>query len=251
MTAALFARIAREKRLILVPLVVAVLVNAVMVAAVVVPLSRRVAGAEAREAQSVTALRAAEQDRLSAASTQQRKARAEQDLKRLYGTILPAGMSDARRQTYVRLARLASDADLQSQRRIEELQEPKAIGQEPKPVLTRLEITMVLRGEYDSVRQFIRDIEASETFITIDDVSLAEGSEPGSPWSSASCCRRISALGHHEAPDSSSADRARRVGRGPAGRGVVADECPGCGRRVGRRPRGAGPGFGDGTGVHG
>ena len=181
MTTTLLMRIAREKRLLLIPLAVALLVNVVLAVAVVMPLSRSVAGAESREAQAAAALRVAERDRAVVKATQEQNRRAAEDLARLYSTVLPAGMSEARRQTYVRLARLASDADLRSQRRLEELQEPKAGGQGPSPVLTRLEITMVLRGEYDSVRQFIRDVEASEEFITIDDVSLAEGSEPGSP----------------------------------------------------------------------
>jgi Tfp pilus assembly protein PilO len=181
MTVALLTRIAREKRLVFVPLVVTLLVNVVLAVAVVLPLSRRVAGAETREAQAMAALQIAERDRAAQAATLQTKQQAEQDLGRFYGSILPASMIEARRQTYVRLARLASDADLQSQRRIEELQVPKPAGTGPGPVLTRLEITMVLRGEYDSVRQFIRDVETSEEFITIDHVSLAEGTEPGSP----------------------------------------------------------------------
>jgi Tfp pilus assembly protein PilO len=181
MTLALLTRIAREKRMVFVPLVVALLVNVVLAVAVVLPLSRRVAGAEDREARAVAALRIAESDRATQSATLQNKERAEKDLGRFYSSILPANMIEARRQTYVRLARLASDADLQSQRRIEELQVPRGRGTGPGPVLTRLEITMVLRGEYDSVRQFIRDVEASDEFITIDHVSLAEGTEPGSP----------------------------------------------------------------------
>jgi Tfp pilus assembly protein PilO len=181
MTLALLTRIAREKRMVFVPLVVALLVNVVLAVAVVLPLSRRVAGAEDREARAVAALRIAESDRATQSATLQNKERAEKDLGRFYSSILPANMIEARRQTYVRLARLASDADLQSQRRIEELQVPRGRGTGPGPVLTRLEITMVLRGEYDSVRQFIRDVEASDQFITIDHVSLAEGTEPGSP----------------------------------------------------------------------
>jgi len=181
MTGVPVARIVREKRLAIVPLAVAVVVNAVLAAGLVAPLAGRVANAEGREAHAVTALNAAEQERDTAATIRERKDRAERDLGRFYTAVLPADMSAARRQTYVRLARLASDADLQSQRRTEELQPPRVTGSAPGPVLTRLEITMVLRGEYENVRQFIRDVEASSEFITIDNVALAEGPEPGSP----------------------------------------------------------------------
>jgi Tfp pilus assembly protein PilO len=174
-------RIAREKRAAFVPLAAGLVINALLAALVVLPLSQRVATAETRQAQSVATLQAAERDQATAASTLRNKQHAERDLATFYGRVLPADMSEARRQTYVSLAQLASDAELQYQRRLEEVQVPRESGQGPQPLLTRLEITMVLRGEYDSVRQFIRDIEASEEFIAIDNVSLVEGSEPGSP----------------------------------------------------------------------
>jgi Tfp pilus assembly protein PilO len=181
MTFRTLARIARERRAVFVPLMAALVANGLLAGLVVYPLSQRVKAAESRESGALAELKAAERDHATAAGTLERKQRAEADLGRFYTSVLPAGMSQARRQTYVRLARLASEADLRSQRRLEELQEPRVTGQGPSPVLTRLEITMVLRGEYDSVRQFIRDVEASEEFIAIDDVSLAEGAEPGSP----------------------------------------------------------------------
>ena len=40
---------------------------------------------------------------------------------------------------------------------------------------------MVLKGHYESVRQFIRDIEASDRFIIIDNVGITEGAEAGQP----------------------------------------------------------------------
>lgn len=175
------ARIGREKRRVVLPLVAAVAANVLLAALVVYPLSQRVRSAELRATTAADGLSSAERDQQAALATRERKDRAEQDLARFYAGVLPTGMSEARRQTYVKLATLASDADLRSQRRIEELQDPRGGGQGPSPVLTRLEITMVLRGEYDSVRQFIRDVEASPEFIAIDNVSLVEGSEPGSP----------------------------------------------------------------------
>ncbi len=175
------ARIGREKRRVVIPLVAAVAANVALAALVVYPLSQRVRSAELRATAAADGLSLAERDHQAALATRERKDRAEKDLARFYAGVLPTGMSEARRQTYVKLATLASDAELRSQRRLEELQEPRGGGQGPSPVLTRLEITMVLRGEYDSVRQFIRDVEASPEFIAIDNVSLVEGSEPGSP----------------------------------------------------------------------
>ena len=177
----LLGRIVREKRAVLVPLAFGLVVNVALSAMVVLPLSRRVQSAEGMEAQANRVLRAAELDQAAATLVLDRKVRAEADLSRFYTKVLPADLSAARRQTYVRLAQLARDADLQYQRRLEEVQPPRTSGTGPAPVLTRYEIAMVLRGEYDSVRQFIRDVEASEEFLSIEDVSLAAGAEPGSP----------------------------------------------------------------------
>jgi Tfp pilus assembly protein PilO len=101
-------------------------------------------------------------------------------LQRFYREILPLDLPGARRATYVLLARLARDAELQYQRRMEDTEVPRAGEQSGLTTLARFAITMVLKGEYESVRQFIRDIEASDAFIVIDNVALAEGTEPGS-----------------------------------------------------------------------
>lgn len=91
-------------------------------------------------------------------------------------------MAGARRSTYVHLAQLAKDAELQYQRRQEEPREPKATEQNgPVSRLTRFDITMVLKGHYESVRQFIRDVEASDRFIVIDNVGISEGADTGQP----------------------------------------------------------------------
>lgn len=181
MTAALLRRIARERRVLLVPLVTALLANALLAALAVLPLARRAEAAERNGASAEATLRAAEAEHATAVATLERKSRAEADLDHFYANVLPADVSGARRQTYVRLADLAREADLQYLRRLEEVLAPRAQGAGPAPVLSRFEITMVLRGEYDGVRQFIRDVEASEEFVSIDDVTLAEGNEPGSP----------------------------------------------------------------------
>jgi Tfp pilus assembly protein PilO len=181
MTFALLKRIGREKRVFIVPLAVALLVNVLATVLVVLPLAARVRAVEGQATQAAAAFRAAAAEHATAVATLEHKRQAEQDLRHFYTKVLPPDASGARRQTYVRLAKLAADADLRYLRRLEEVQEPRATASGPAPVLSRFEITMVLRGEYDSIRQFIRDVEASEQFVSIDDVSLAEGTEPGSP----------------------------------------------------------------------
>jgi hypothetical protein len=145
-------------------------------------MSERVAEAEARQTVAIQELGAAQRELAAATATLGDKSRAEVDLKTFYADVLPPDMAGARRSTYVHLAQLAKDAELQYQRRQEEPREPKATDQNgPVSRLTRFDITMVLKGHYESVRQFIRDVEASDRFIVIDNVGLSEGAETGQP----------------------------------------------------------------------
>ena len=89
-------------------------------------------------------------------------------------------MAGARRATYLHLAQLARDAGLEYQRRLEESSEPRAGDGDAAPSLARFDITMVLEGDYEGVRQFLRDVEASDGFIVIDNIGLAEGTDRSS-----------------------------------------------------------------------
>jgi len=174
------ARVFRDRRAVILPLAVALLVNLGIGALVVFPSSERVARAEQQELVALQDLAAAQREFGAANRTLQDKTRAEADLKKFYAEVLPAGMVGARRATYVHLARLAQDAGLQYQRRLEESRDPKQGDSATTSALTRFDITMVLKGDYEGVRQFIRDVEASDGFIVIDNVGLAEGSDPES-----------------------------------------------------------------------
>jgi Tfp pilus assembly protein PilO len=173
-------RVFRDRRAVILPLAVALLVNLGIGAMVVFPSSERVARAERQELVALQDLAAAQREFAAANRTLQDKTRAEADLKQFYTEVLPADMVGARRATYVHLARLAQEAGLQYQRRLEESREPKQGDSATTSALTRFDITMVLKGDYEGVRQFIRDVEASDGFIVIDNVGLAEGSDPES-----------------------------------------------------------------------
>ena len=175
-------RVLREKRAVILPLAVVLALNLIIGILVVLPMSERVAEAEARQTVAIQELGAAQRELAAATATLGDKSRAEVDLKTFYADVLPPDMAGARRSTYVHLAQLAKDAELQYQRRQEEPREPKATDQNgPVSRLTRFDITMVLKGHYESVRQFIRDVEASDRFIVIDNVGISEGAETGQP----------------------------------------------------------------------
>ena len=172
-----FRRAFLERRAIILPLAAALLVNAVIFGFVVYPSSGRVARAEQREQLALQELTAAQREFGAATRTQRDKVRAEEDLQKFYSEILPADMAGARRATYLHLAQLARDAGLQYQRRLEESREPSESVQDRAPTLARFDITMVLEGDYEGVRQFLRDVEASDGFIVIDNIGLAEGTD--------------------------------------------------------------------------
>jgi len=170
-------RVFLGRRVIILPLAVALLANAAIFGFVVYPSSGRVARAEQQEQVALQELAAAQREFAAATRTERDKARAEADLQKFYNDVLPADMAGARRATYLHLAQLARDAGLAYQRRLEESREPREGGQEPAPTLARFDITMVLEGDYEGVRQFLRDVEASDGFIVIDNVGLAEGAD--------------------------------------------------------------------------
>ncbi len=181
MTWTLLKRIAVDKRAWIVPLAAALLVNAGVYAFMVFPLGKRVADAEGREAAAAQALGSAQQEHAAAVATLTGKTRTAADLNRFYTEILPVGLAGARRATYLRLADLAREANLVYERRVEESKIPKRRQEATEQGrLAAFEISMVLRGQYDGVRRFLHAIETSPEFIVIDNISLTEGTEPGS-----------------------------------------------------------------------
>lgn len=164
----LLQRILREKRSIILPLFVALLVNMAAYALVVRPLGEKSATAADRAQEASRNLKAAEADRDSARALVAGKTLAEQELTTFYGKVLPADLSAARRMTYAALPALARRANVRydaSRTTIEPVKNQR---------LGRLRISMVLEGNYDSVRAFIYELETTPAFVIIDDVTLAQ-----------------------------------------------------------------------------
>jgi Tfp pilus assembly protein PilO len=180
MTGGLVGRVVREKRAVMLVLAFVVLANLAIAVLVVYPMSASVQTAERQAEVAAQALRAAEREFAAATATMTGRTRATDDLRKLYTKLLPMDLAGARRATYLKLTQLARGAQLMAQRRSEEVHEPRQSDVGAGTTLTRLGISMVLKGDYESVRQFLRDIETASEFIVIDNVALAEGTEPGS-----------------------------------------------------------------------
>ncbi len=181
MTAALLKRVVAEKKAWVIPLAAGLLLNAGIYASMVYPLKSRVADAEGREKAAAQSLREAEQEDAAARGTLTGKSRTADDLNRFYSEVLPVGLAGARRATYVRLADLAREARLVYERRVEEYKDPKQRQEgNEKGRLSKFEISMKLKGDYEAVRRFLHAVETTPEFIVIENISLTEGNEPGS-----------------------------------------------------------------------
>ena len=169
-------RVFAERRAAIVALIAGLVVNLVAYALVVYPRGVKSRGAAERANVAAAALRTAERDFAAAKALVTGKTRADQELSTFYDKVLPANESHARRQTYTALPSLARRANVKfAERRTDvdrSLPKNSRVG--------RLQIRMVLSGEWESIRQFIYDVESASEFVIIDDVTLAQN-EPGKP----------------------------------------------------------------------
>jgi Tfp pilus assembly protein PilO len=171
--AGLARRVVAEHRRVVWPLAIAVLVNVLLYAFVVYPLSDRVANVEQRTQQAEQALAAARAEHAQASGTLTGKDRASTELATFYKDVLPPDLSGARRMTQLRLAQLAREAGLSFERNTFE---PVA---QRDSTLTRLRITMELSGSYAEIRTFLHQLETAPEFVVVDNVGLAEGADAG------------------------------------------------------------------------
>jgi Tfp pilus assembly protein PilO len=167
----LLRRAVTEHRRIVILLAIALIVNVLVYVLVVYPLAERVANIEQRNQAAERALTQARAEHTQAAGTLTGKARASAELATFYRDVLPQDLAGARRLTYLRLARLARESNLEYER------SSYAPQTDNDSTLTRLQIQMVLAGTYAEMRDFIYQLETAPEFVVIDNIQLAEGGE--------------------------------------------------------------------------
>jgi Tfp pilus assembly protein PilO len=168
-------RILHEKRALVVPLLLVLLVNILVYAFVVYPLVRREAGASDRAQAAAANLNVAERDLAAARALVAGQTRARDELATFYDKVLPQNFVAARGITYARLPELAKKANVRYEAgtfEVDQLLKNARIG--------RLHTRMVLVGDYESFRRFVFDVETAADFLIIDGVTLAQG-EVGKP----------------------------------------------------------------------
>jgi hypothetical protein len=162
-------RVFEEKRRLIMPLLIALLANVALYAFAVYPLERRAAGARQRAENARNARLNGERELAAAKGTIEGTDRADQELKKFYQEVLPRSQAAARRVTYLRLARLAREAELGPGHTARF--EPIEIRDSR---LTRLRTTLDLQGSYRAIRRFIYLLETSPEFMIIENVSLSQ-----------------------------------------------------------------------------
>jgi Tfp pilus assembly protein PilO len=170
---ALARRIALEHRRVLAPLVVALVVNLLVYGFIVYPMSQRVANIEQSSRAAASELAAATREYEQANGTLTAKARATTELSTFYSTVLPRGVTGARRLTTLRLYQMARQSDLDVGRQVAQ---EVTTGDS---TLKQLKLHMDLAGTYADMRAFLHQLEIAPEFVVIDNVSLAEGADDG------------------------------------------------------------------------
>ena len=161
-------RVLTEKRRLILPIVIAVVVNIALFAIVVYPLSKKVAGGEQQSKAATSALTAAKRDYDAARATVTGKGQADQELQKFYSDVLPPDLSAARRATFLRIEQLAQKSNLRLER---ETSDPKA---QRDSQLVKFTYRASLSGEYRNIRRFIHELETAPEFLVLENVELTQ-----------------------------------------------------------------------------
>lgn len=161
-------RILAEKRALMLPILIALLINVALFALVVFPLSRKVAGGEAAAQASAGALDQARRDYATARATVSGKSQADQELQKFYEEVLPPDISGARRITFLPLDQLAREMNLRVEGQTSGEKEIR------DSQLMKFTTTLSLTGEYRDIRRFIHTLETAPEFRVLENVQLSQ-----------------------------------------------------------------------------
>jgi Tfp pilus assembly protein PilO len=168
MTSVTARRVLVEKRHLIWPLAIALLVNAALLALVVYPLSRKVAGGEEQAEAAAASLDEARRDYASARATVTGKQTADEALEQFYGAVLPPDLSGARRISYLRIEQLLGQASL----RLDQRTNRATPVQDSR--LGKLTMSVTFSGTYQNVRRFVYALETSPEFLVLENVALSQ-----------------------------------------------------------------------------
>jgi Tfp pilus assembly protein PilO len=162
-------RVLAEKRRLILPIIVVLIVNIALFAIVLYPLSKKVAGSEDQARAASAALTSAKRDYDAARATVKGKGQADQELQKFYTDVLPPDLSAARRATFLRIEQLAQKSNLRLER--ETTSDPKPLRDSQ---LVKFTYRASLSGEYRNIRRFIHELETAPEFLVLENVELTQ-----------------------------------------------------------------------------
>ena len=163
-------RIFAERRSYLVPLLALLIIDGVLLGAVVFPLRSSVAASDQEASMALTTLAQSNQRMKMMQAARTSRDRAEKELTTFYGSILPNSQAEASRVLLVEIDHLARENNLRLGARAWEPEKVKDSD------LQRLVGKVDLTGDYGSILRFIYDVETSESFLVIYNISLSQAS---------------------------------------------------------------------------
>lgn len=161
-------RIFSEKRRLILPIAIALVVNVALFAIVLYPLSKKVAGSEQESNAATTTLNAAKRDYQQARATVAGKGQADQELQKFYTDVLPPDISAARRITFLRMEQLAQQCNLRLEREATDAKTQR------DSQLMKFTYRAALSGEYRNIRRFIHQLETAPEFLVLENVELSQ-----------------------------------------------------------------------------
>lgn len=170
-TWAFVARIVAEKRVAVTAVAVALAIDGGLWAVAVYPWTVKVANVERRAAAAAAALEAAELRFDAANGNATAMTGVDQDLAAFRRDLLPADLAAARAVAFARLASLVDVHGLVMERRASEIDSDEVSD------LERLRVSMVVRGAYADLRQFIAAVETAPEFLVIEEILLSGGED--------------------------------------------------------------------------
>ncbi|MEI6246772.1 MAG: type 4a pilus biogenesis protein PilO, partial [Acidobacteriota bacterium] len=165
---ALWRRIFVERRSVLVPLAALLVIDVALLAGVVFPLKKVVASDTAAADASHFSTAVATQRLKQMQGARSSRDRAQQELAKFYGQVLPVSQAAAEKLALVEITKLVRENSLTLGA---QAFEDEIIKDTP---LRRLTTKVELLGDYAAVLHFIYDVETSEAFLAIRTVQLSQ-----------------------------------------------------------------------------